>query len=65
MFHSPEFWSPEVYRAKVKTPLEFVASALRATDADVLERAAAGAGAGPARDAALRHADAERVQLDE
>ena len=35
MFHSPEFWSPEVYRAKVKTPLEFVASALRATDADV------------------------------
>ncbi len=35
MFHSPEFWSPEVYRAKVKTPLEFVTSALRATDADV------------------------------
>ena len=36
MFHSPEFWSPAVYRAKVKTPLEFVASALRATDADVV-----------------------------
>ncbi len=36
MFHSPEFWSPQVYRAKVKTPLEFVASALRATDADVV-----------------------------
>ncbi len=35
MFDSPEFWSSEVYRAKVKTPLEFVASALRATDADV------------------------------
>ena len=35
MFHSPEFWSPEVYRAKVKTPMEFVASALRATDAEV------------------------------
>ena len=35
MFHSPEFWSPEVYRAKVKTPVEFVASALRASDADV------------------------------
>ena len=35
MFKSPEFWAPEAYRAKVKTPLEFVASALRATDADV------------------------------
>ncbi len=27
--------SPDAYRAKVKTPLEFVASALRATGADV------------------------------
>src|SRR5512146_1408173 len=35
MFKSPEFWSAEAYRAKVKTPLEFVASALRATNADV------------------------------
>jgi len=35
MFHSPEFWSPEVYRAKVKTPIEFMASALRASDASV------------------------------
>ena len=35
MFHSPEFWSPTVYRAKVKTPIEFVASALRASDASV------------------------------
>ncbi len=35
MFHSPEFWSPQVYRAKVKTPLEFVASAVRATGAQV------------------------------
>jgi len=32
---SPEFASPETYRAKVKTPLEFVASALRATGAEV------------------------------
>ena len=32
---SPEFFSPEAYRAKVKTPFEFVASALRATGADV------------------------------
>jgi uncharacterized protein (DUF1800 family) len=35
MFHSPEFWSPAVYRVKVKTPIEFVASALRASDASV------------------------------
>jgi len=35
MFHSPEFWSPQVYRAKVKTPLEFLTSALRASHASV------------------------------
>jgi uncharacterized protein (DUF1800 family) len=35
MFDSPEFWSPEVYRAKVKTPEEFVVSAVRASDAEV------------------------------
>ena len=35
MYKSPEFWAPEAYQAKVKTPLEFVISALRATDADV------------------------------
>ena len=35
LFHSPEFWSDQTYRAKVKTPLEFVASAVRATGADV------------------------------
>jgi uncharacterized protein (DUF1800 family) len=32
---SPEFLSPESYRAKVKTPFEFLTSALRATGADV------------------------------
>jgi uncharacterized protein (DUF1800 family) len=32
MVHSPEFDSQKYYRAKVKTPLEFVASVLRATD---------------------------------
>ena len=32
---SPEFLSPDAYRAKVKTPFEFVVSAVRATDADV------------------------------
>jgi uncharacterized protein (DUF1800 family) len=35
MFSSPEFWAPETYRAKVKTPLEFVVSAVRASEAQV------------------------------
>jgi len=35
MLESPEFWSLEAYRAKVKTPLEFVVSAVRASGADV------------------------------
>jgi uncharacterized protein (DUF1800 family) len=35
LFHSPEFWADNSYRAKMKTPLEFVASAVRATGADV------------------------------
>lgn len=35
LFQSPEFWADGSYRAKVKTPLEFVASALRVTGADV------------------------------
>jgi uncharacterized protein (DUF1800 family) len=35
MFRSPEFWSDDAYRAKVKTPLEFLASAVRAIGADV------------------------------
>jgi uncharacterized protein (DUF1800 family) len=35
MFKSPEFWSPQTYRAKVKTPFEFVASAVRASGAQI------------------------------
>ncbi len=35
LFHSPEFWADGTYRAKVKTPLEFVASAVRVTGAEV------------------------------
>ncbi|HVB34954.1 MAG TPA: DUF1800 domain-containing protein [Patescibacteria group bacterium] len=35
MIYSPEFWSRQAYRAKVKTPFDLVASALRATGADV------------------------------
>ncbi|MGD0095421.1 MAG: DUF1800 domain-containing protein [Terracidiphilus sp.] len=33
MFHSPELWQRDAYRAKVKTPLEYVVSAARASDA--------------------------------
>ena len=35
MFESPEFWAPSAERAKVKTPLEFVVSAVRASGATV------------------------------
>ena len=35
MFDSPEFWSRGAYRAKIKSPLEMVASSLRAIDAQV------------------------------
>jgi len=46
---SPEFFAPAAHRSKVKTPFEFVASALRATGADVRQatgavRALAGLG---------------------
>jgi uncharacterized protein (DUF1800 family) len=40
IFTSPELWSAEAYRAKIKTPLEVVASAVRTLDGRV--------GAGPA-----------------
>ncbi len=33
LFNSPEFFDPQYYRVKVKTPFEFVASAMRAVDA--------------------------------
>jgi uncharacterized protein (DUF1800 family) len=35
MFHAPEFWATDVYRAKVKTPEEFLISAVRASGAQV------------------------------
>jgi uncharacterized protein (DUF1800 family) len=35
MFEAPEFWSPAAERSKVKTPLEFVVSAVRASGATV------------------------------
>jgi len=35
MFDSPEFWSCGAYRSKMKSPLEMVASSVRALNADV------------------------------
>jgi uncharacterized protein (DUF1800 family) len=35
MFEAPEFWAPAAQRTKVKTPLEFVVSAVRASGATV------------------------------
>jgi uncharacterized protein (DUF1800 family) len=40
MLASPEFWSQSAYRAKIKTPEEYVISAVRATGGDVLHPAA-------------------------
>lgn len=34
IFHSPEFWAPAAVRTKVKTPLEFLVSAVRAVGGD-------------------------------
>ncbi len=33
LFHAPEFWSNSAYRAKMKTPIEYVVSAARASNA--------------------------------
>lgn len=35
MIYSPEFWTRDAYRAKIKTPFEFVASTARALGTDV------------------------------
>ena len=40
MLSSPEFWSKDAYRAKVKTPEEYVISAVRATGGEVVHPAA-------------------------
>jgi len=36
MIHAPEFWATGTYQAKVKTPLEYVVSAARASGADIV-----------------------------
>jgi uncharacterized protein (DUF1800 family) len=43
---SPEFFSPAAYRAKIKTPLEIVASSVRALDGELVPPAAGGRGPG-------------------
>src|SRR5262249_47929815 len=35
MFRAPEFWAADAYRAKMKTPFEFVASSVRASGVEV------------------------------
>jgi uncharacterized protein (DUF1800 family) len=35
MIHAPEFWDPANFRSKIKSPLEMVASAVRAVNGDV------------------------------
>ena len=40
MLESPEFWAKDAYRAKVKTPEEYVISAVRATGGEVVHPAA-------------------------
>ncbi len=37
LLQSPEFWSADARRAKVKSPLELVASSLRALNADIVQ----------------------------
>ncbi len=40
IFASPEFFSPRYYQTKIKKPIEFVASSLRAVDAEFVARPA-------------------------
>jgi uncharacterized protein (DUF1800 family) len=44
IFSSPEFWSGDAYRAKIKTPLEVVASAVRALDGRLVPASGADVG---------------------
>ena len=50
IFTSPEFWSADAYRAKIKTPLEVVASAVRALDGRLVADSAGGGGIALARE---------------
>ena len=61
MLDSPEFWAPDAYRAKVKTPLEFVVSARARQRSRSNRRHAHRAAASEHGNAALRHAAAYRL----
>ena len=54
LFGSEEFWSPVAVGAKVKTPFEFVVSALRATEAELAALPGAKGGEPPGAVFALR-----------
>ena len=58
---SPEFFAPEAYRAKVKTPFEFVVSAVRATGTETDNAHAARAGRPQSGHAALWLPAADRL----
>ena len=59
---SPEFFAPEARAAKIKTPLEFVASAVRASGAKVTQRPRARPPRRPHGHAAVPAAAADRLQ---
>ena len=59
---SPEFLSPDAYYAKVKTPFEFVVSALRATATEVQDATTDHPGAAAARHAVVHVSAADRLQ---
>ena len=61
MLDSPEFWSAEAYRAKIKTPFELVASAARAAGSERERARDAGAVDRPHRRAALPIPGADRL----
>ena len=63
LFHSPEFWAASDYRAKVKTPLEFVVCAVRASNANIDNFRAAGECAAPDGHAALWLRSAGGIQV--
>ena len=61
MLDSKEFWSEGAYRSKMKSPLEMVASAVRAVNGDVDFAIRAGQPGGATGRAAVSQAGADRL----
>ncbi len=61
MLHAPEFWDPANFRSKMKSPLEMVASAVRAVNGDVDFAQTLDGPAESAGRAALPQAGADRI----